>query len=160
MLFAVVLISVSATAQSKIAYVDSDEVIMAMPQFKKAQVTIEAFGKELAKVLDAKKAKLNSYYQGVADKVNKGQMSQLQQQTEDATIKKMQKDLQADAQKSDSDLSNKERELMKPIYEALNNALDKVSTANGYSYILEKKTILNFKNGIDATKKVKTALGL
>ena len=54
----------------------------------------------------------------------------------------------------------KEAELTKPLYEELDKALKSVAKDNGYSYILDKKLLLYSEGGIDATAKIKTALGI
>ncbi len=46
------------------------------------------------------------------------------------------------------------------ISEKYKEALEKVAKANQYSYILDKKMLLYADGGIDATEKIKTALGI
>jgi outer membrane protein len=72
----------------------------------------------------------------------------------------LQATLQKEAADADKKLMDKEGELTKPLYEELDAALKKVAKENEYGYILDKKFLLYSEGGIDATAKVKTALGI
>lgn len=160
LLFAIGCMSTSLYAQSKIAYVDSESIIISMPQYKSSRVILEGYGVQLRKVLADKKATFDKYYADNMEQAKLGRLTPAQQQEVETNLAKMQSDLNKDAQKSDDDYVKKDQELMQPIYDLFNKALDQVSTANAYTYILDKKSILHYKNGINASAKVRTVLGL
>ena len=75
-------------------------------------------------------------------------------------LQEMQASLQKEATEADQKLAKKEGELTKPLYEELDAAIKKVAKENKYTYIFDKKFLLYSESGIDATAKVKTALGI
>ena len=150
----------TATAQQKIAYVVSENIVPEMPAYKRAKSEVEAYGKQLQKVLEAEQKKMQEYYQEVMQKANEGNLTPKAEQEAQAKLQEMQASLQKQAAEADQKLAQKEGELTKPLYEELDKALKKVAKENGYAYILDKKFLLYSEGGIDATAKVKTALGI
>jgi outer membrane protein len=149
----------SVNAQ-KMAHVDGDAIIPNMPAYKRAQAEVESYGKILQKQLEGKQAEMQKYYADVMAQVQAGTMAPAQQKEAEAKLMKMQEDLQKAAAKADQDLVKKEQDLIKPLYEQFNNALEAVAKENGYGYIIDKKLILYSDGGIDATSKVKAKLGV
>lgn len=144
----------------KIAYIVSEEIVPEMPAYKKAKSEVEAYGKQLQKILEGKQLEAQQYYQEVSKKGQEGMLTPKQEQEAQAKLQQMQADLQKEAAESDQKLAKKEGELTKPLYEELDAALKKVAKENQYSYILDKKFLLYSEGGIDATAKVKTALNI
>jgi len=149
----------TANAQ-KIAYIVSEDIVPEMPAYKRAKSEVEAYGKQLQKILEGKQATAQEYYQETMKKAEEGLLTPKAEQEAQAKLQQMQADLQKEASESDQKLAAKEGELTKPLYEELDAALKKVAKENGYSYILDKKFLLYSEGGIDATSKVKTALGI
>jgi len=149
----------TASAQ-KIAYVNSDNIVPEMAAYKRAKSEVEAYGKQLQKVLEGKQKEMETYYADVMRKAQNGELTPKQEQEAQAKLQEMQANLQKEAADADKKLMEKEGELTKPLYEEFNQALKKVAKENSYSYILDKKLLLYSDGGIDATEKVKTALGI
>lgn len=149
----------SATAQN-IAYVESEKIVPEMDAYKKAKSEVEAYGQQLQKMLTKKQTDAEAYYAEVIDSVKKGLMTPKEQQEADAKLAKMRADLQTEAQDADRKLMEKEAKLIEPIYKSFNDAVEQVAAENNYMYVMDKKMLLYSKGGIDATEKVKTALGI
>lgn len=149
----------TASAQ-KIAYIVSESIVPEMPAYKKAKSEVEAYGKQLQKVLEAEQKKAQDYYQEIMAKAERGELTPKQEQEAQAKLQTMQADLQKQAADADRKLAEKEGSLTKPLYEELDNALKKVAKENKYTYILDKKFLLYSEGGIDATAQVKAALGI
>ena len=66
-------------------------------------------------------------------------------------------EFQASAQE---DLEDKQYELAKPFQDAIQDAINKVAKANGYSYIFDTKTLLYYGTADDITPMVKKELGI
>ena len=66
-------------------------------------------------------------------------------------------EFQASAQE---DLEDKQYELAKPFQDAIQEAINKVAKANGYSYIFDTKTLLYYGTSDDITPLVKKELGI
>lgn len=158
-IIAFMALGTTANAQ-KIAYIVSEDIVPEMPAYKRAKSEVEAYGKQLQKVLEAKQKEAQDYYQEIMEKAQRGELTPKQEQEAQAKLQQMQADLQKEAAEADKKLMDKEGELTKPLYEELDKALKKVAKENQYSYILDKKFLLYSEGGIDATEKVKTALGI
>jgi len=153
--------STTVHAQTQItAYVVAEEIIPEMPEYKRAQSGLDAYGKQLQKTLEIKQKEAEDYYSKIIQQVQAGSLSFEQQQQEETKVANMQADLQKEAAEAESKLAQKETELTKPLYEKFQAALEKVAKDNQYNYIIDKKFLLYHKDGIDATSKVKIALGI
>ena len=155
-LIAMMAFSVDANAQ-KIAYVDADKIIPEMPAYKRAKSEVEAYGKQLQKIIEGKQTEGQQYLQDISAKAQRGELTPKQEQEAQAKLQEMQANLQKEAMEAEQKLAKKEAD---SLYEEFNAALKKVATANSYGYILDKKLLLYSDGGIDATAKVKTALGI
>lgn len=160
-LVVIALMSFGTTANAqKIAYIVSEDIVPEMPAYKRAKSEVEAYGKQLQKILEGKQKEAQDFYQETMEKAQRGELTPKQQQEAEAKLQELQANLQKEAADADKKLMDKEGELTKPLYEELDAALKKVAKENEYSYILDKKFLLYSEGGIDATAKVKTALGI
>ncbi len=159
-IFLIGMLTVSASAQQTIAFVETEAIIPNMPAYKAAQSELEAYGKQLQKQLEAKDTEMKTYYSETMQKVQAGTMTPVEQKKAEEKLTKMQADLQKGAADADQKLIQKEQDLTKPLYDKYNDALQAVAEANGYTYILDRKLILLANGGTDATAKVKAQLGL
>lgn len=150
----------TASAQQKIAHINSDDIIQAMPEYKQAKANVESFSKVLSKQLEAKQQEIETYYTSVMKEVQGGTMPPIKQKEAEAKLAQMQQDLQKEAASADQKLVEKEQALTKPLYDKFNTALEKVASANGFAYIMDVKLALYSKGGIDATELVKKELGI
>ncbi len=148
----------TATAQTTIAYIDSETLIQDMAEYKKANIDLETFGKQLEAQLKIEQEKFQKEYGAVVDSIQKGIMSPLLQQQAEARLQKKEQKLQAASQDAQKKIKEKEAELFKPINDKFSAALKKIAVANGYAYIVDKKVFLYLDGGVDATEKVKTEL--
>jgi len=103
--------------QYSVAYIDTDEVLTAMPEYRDTKVALEIFQKQLVKQLDAEKQVIAKYYTSVIEQVKTGALSKKQQQEAEATLQKMQEKLEEQTNDADRQLLAKERALSKPMYE-------------------------------------------
>lgn len=158
-LIAMMAFSTDANAQT-IAYVDADKIIPEMPAYKRAKSEVEAYGKQLQKIIEGKQTEGQQYLQDISAKAQRGELTPKQEQEAQVKLQEMQANLQKEAMEAEQKLAKKEADLLKPLYEEFNAALKKVATDNKYGYILDKKLLLYSDGGVDATAKVKTALGI
>ena len=142
-------------AQSKIAHINTQDLITAMPEMKEAQKQLETLSKTYQKDIQSSitefQALLKQYEAEAATKseeenAKRGQEIQEKQQ-------RIQQ-FQADAQK---DLQKKELDLIQPITEKAKAAILKVGRAQAFDYVLDSSqgvTILaDGKNLLDDVKK-------
>ncbi len=152
--------STAIQAQQKIAHVKSDEIILEMSEYKQAKSEVEAYSKILQKQLEGEQAKLQEYYADVNKKLQAGILPPVEQQEAEATLAKMQQDLQVQASEADQKLAVKEQELTKPLYDKFNVALQAVAKANNLAYIFDIKLALYSGGGQDVSDLVRKELGL
>ncbi|MGL6125906.1 OmpH family outer membrane protein [Chryseobacterium artocarpi] len=160
-LFAAVMmvVSVGMAKAQKIATLDVLGVLNAMPEKKKADADLKTF-------LDAKQAEIKK-------KADAAQTKYQQYQTEapkktadenkarEEEMKKLADDIQQMQDKAQKDLQAKQELAFGPIEKKLNDAVEKVSKANGYEYVMDANSpAFLYKAGADATAAVKKELGI
>ncbi len=142
-------------AQSKIAHINTQELIQAMPQMKTAKSQLETLSKTYQTELQSlgaefqKKVKLYD-----SEAASKTQEENTARAKEVQTMEQSIREYQAKAQQ---DLQKKEFDLLKPITEKAKEAILKVGRAQGFEYILDSSqgvTIMaDGKNLLDDVKK-------
>lgn len=142
----------------KVVYVDAQAIIPEMPTYKRALSELDTYKENLQRQLDARTKALESYTSAIiegAELLSDGEMRE-----EQTKIAQMRQDLQKIYSKSQQNLAKKEENLLVPVYEKFDEALQSVAKANDYDYIFDKKLLLYYEGGTDATQKVKAALGI
>ena len=142
-------------AQSKVAHINTQELIAAMPEMKSAQNEIQALQKTYE----------TDYQASVTEFQNKAKQYEAEgpTKTDEENAKRMQEiqgmqqniqQFQADAAQ---DIRKKELDLLQPITEKARTAILKVARAQGFDYVLDTAqgtTILaDGKNLLDDVKK-------
>lgn len=145
------------SAQSKIAHIDKQELIKAMPAYTQAQAEIEKLGKTYEatiqgslKELDTKLKQYNAEAEGQTQEENQKRMEEVE------GIKQSLGQYQQQAQK---DLQEKEYNLLKPIVENADKAIAEVAKAQGFQYVLDSAMLI-VKDGKDLMADVKKHLNI
>lgn len=149
-----------SNAQTKIAYVDADAVVKAMPEYRKIQADLEIFQKQLVKSLEEEKKSIATYYTQVIEQVKRGELTTKQQQEAEMKLQKMQTVLDQKTTEADKKIVAKERALSKPMYDKFEKGIEAIAKKNGYTYIFDKKLLMYFSGGTDATSKLKKQLDI
>ena len=145
-------------AQTTIAYVEADVLIQDMAEYKKANIDLETYAKQLEAQLKQEREKFQKEYQAVVDSVDRGIITPLQQQQAQVRIQQKQQKLELQSRDAQNKIVAKEAELFKPINDKFNAALKAVAAEKNYTYIVDKKVLLYFEGGVDATEDVKMKL--
>ena len=158
-LFAAVmmLVTVGNANAQKIASIDYESVLAAMPETKKMTTDLDTFSKtkgdELNKQAEAFQKEVQQY------QAEGAKMTEAQRTAKEGDLQKKQQNLQQLQQTAQQDLAQRRDAAVKPIIDKLNNAVTKVAKANSYDFIIDS-TALIYKAGPDATPLVKKELGL
>ncbi|CAM3827596.1 hypothetical protein B0A58_08165 [Flavobacterium branchiophilum NBRC 15030 = ATCC 35035] len=146
----------SMQAQSKMAHVDTNEIMSKMPAMLEAQKQLQQIGKTyedtFKTMTDEYSAKLKKYDAEVAtagEKVNEERAKEVQD------MQKRISDYRENAQK---ELETKQAELTKPIYEKVKASIKKIAKAKGVQYVLNADGLL-VADGLDLTADIKKDLG-
>ena len=158
-LFAAVIMLVTAGAVNaqKVASMDYEAVLAAMPETKKMTTDLDTFSKtkgdELQKQAEAFQKEVQQY------QADGAKLTEAQRTAKEGELQKKQQNLQQLQQTAQNDLAQRRDAAVKPIIDKLNNAVAKVAKANGFDFIIDS-TALIYKGGPDATPLVKKELGL
>ena len=158
-LFAAVMMLVTAGAVNaqKVASMDYEAVLAAMPETKKMTTDLDTFSKtkgdELQKQAEAFQKEVQQY------QADGAKLTEAQRTAKEGELQKKQQNLQALQQTAQQDLASRRDAAVKPIIDKLNNAVAKVAKANSFDFIIDS-TALIYKGGPDATPLVKKELGL
>jgi outer membrane protein len=149
-----------AKAQSKIGYVNFDEIVRLMPEFKTAQTAVETYQKQFYDQLNV----MNTEYQSKGKEFQSTQATMTDavrsaKQTELADIQKRMQDYQTNAQQQ---VEAKTNELLKPITDKVKDAVTAVSKTKGYNYVYNsaQTQFIVAPETDDMTLAVKAQLGI
>ncbi len=151
---------VISQTNAKLGYIDSNELLDAMPEKDSIQQTLIQYGKALEDQLQAMyleyQTKLNDY------QVNAASMSDIIRQTKEKELADMENRIQEFQQQADTDLQNKQMELLDPVLKKVRQAIQDVARENGYTYIFDAGvgTLLYYEKGDNILPLVKVKLGI
>jgi outer membrane protein len=135
--FLIIVLSSNVLGQDqlKIGHVDMNEIISMMPESDSAQSLLEKDSRELETMLENMQVEYNI----MLDKYqqNLDSYSQMIRQTKESELLEMQNKIQAFQQSASQQLQQRNYELMQPIYTRIQEAIDKIATQEGFTYILD-----------------------
>lgn len=143
------------SAQSKIAHIDKQELVKAMPAYAAAQAEIEKLEKTY-------EAQFQDSLKEIDSKV-KQYNAEAAAQTEEENIKRMREvegmkqSLAQYQQQMNQDLQKKEYDLLKPILEDADEAIQTVAKAQGFQYVIDSGMLI-LAEGKDLMADVKAHL--
>ena len=159
-LFLISLITLSAFSQNKFGYIDSQELLMLMPERKNAESEVQSFAKSLESQLAAMTAE---YQESVQDyQSNEASYTDLIKQDKIAEITGLEQRIQAFQQNAQQSLQKKEQELLEPILSKARSAIEEVAIEGNFTYIFDKSvgSILYAKESENVLSLVKKKLKL
>ena len=142
-----------ASAQSKIAHLNSQEIMEAMPSYKEAVTKLQKFEKDGYTELQTMKADFDEAVKVYTVKMNSGSLSPMLQQSEERKLAKKEQNLMERQQSLQTDMQAYSQELNQPILEKVELAVKTVSDNNSYDYVFDVSTLM-IHNGPDITKDV------
>ena len=154
------LFTLNLIGQNKFGYIDSQELLILMPERKSAENELQNFAKTLESQLELMSAEYQESVQQY--QTNEASYSDLVKQDKIAEITGLEQRIQSFQQNAQQSLQKKEQELLEPILEKARKAIDDVAKEGGYTYIFDKSqgTLLYAKESEDILKLVKNKLKL
>ena len=149
-----------AGAQSKVAHVNTQELLKTFPEYLNAQASAKKVGESMAKTAETQYNDMLKSLQDTAKKFREEAATQT-----DAVNKSRQKEL-ADMEKSVVDFQQQSQyniekaqfEKLQPVQKKVMDAVNKVAATLGYDYVLDRAGLV-VANGKDITAEVKKQLG-
>ncbi len=156
--------TISTTYAQRIAVVDINAVLEAMPDYNQAQADLDKVAskwrQDIAQEYDKIKGMYNAYQ---AEQVLMSDDMRAQKEDEIMKAEKRVRDMQKDKFGPEGALFQRRQDLVQPIQDKVYNALDKFATQKGFDFIFDKSssTGLIFANPkYDKTEEVKRDLGM
>ena len=134
-------------AQSKIGYISTEELVSIMPETAKADSNLQQYRGALIQNAQDKQTALES----AIEKFNKDSatMSSSVKDVKRGELQKMLTDLQAEDQRIQQQLQQRQQELIAPINRKAYDAIQAVAKESGYTYIFVKGALLVAPPGDD-----------
>jgi outer membrane protein len=151
-----ILTSFSINAQ-KLGHVNSQAIVQEMPDYESARQELESYKNDLAKELEMYQKLIMEFAQTYEQQ--KASMSAESRQRKEADLMERQQNYEKKAYEAETKLQQKEQELLQAIMLKVNNAVQDLAKAEGYSYIFERTTLLH-AGGDDISDKVRKKLGI
>ena len=154
------VLTLNLTAQNKFGYIDSQELLLLMPERKSAESEVQNFAKSLEAQLGAMTAE---YQESVQEyQAKESSYTDLIKQDKIAEITALEERIQAFQQNAQQSLQKKEQELLEPILSKARKAIEDVATEGDFTYIFDKSigSILYAKESENVLILVKKKLGL
>ena len=149
------------SAQVKIAHVNTAEILDAMPDKAKAEKDLETYYGELEKQMQVM---IKEYETKAQDyQANQATMSNLVKQSKEKEIMDLQERISAFQNNAESAFDDKKLELLAPLIEKVQEAVNAVGKEKSFTYVLDKAVgavVYIGDDAIDITPMVKTKLGL
>lgn len=139
-LFIALVIIASATAsygqaKLKFGHIDSNELIAAMPERNTAQKSLQSYAKELEDQLAVMETELQSKYSSYLQK--EGTLNDAVKESKQKELQDLQTRIQEFQVTAQDRYQKKEAELLQPIIDRANNAIQVVGKENGFTYIFD-----------------------
>ncbi len=150
-----------ANAQVKIAHVNTAEILDAMPDKAKAEKDLEKYYGELQSQLETMAKEYQTKMQDY--EANQATMSNLVKQSKEKEIIDLQTRIQQFQANAENEFESKRAELLKPILDKIQTAINSVGKEKGYTYVLDLATgaaVFVADDAINATNDVKAKLGI
>ncbi|AXT18948.1 OmpH family outer membrane protein [Flavobacteriaceae bacterium AU392] len=144
-------------AQSKIAHINTQELIAAMPEYKAAQAEAEKFATtldtDLKGIVTEYQNKAKQYQEEASTKTDEENQKRQQE------LLTMEQSIQQFRQKGAQDIQKKQADLLNPISEKAVAAIQKVARAQGFQYVMDSPGLI-MAEGKDLMADVKKELGI
>jgi outer membrane protein len=145
-------------AQNKIGYISLQELIPAMPEYKKAETDLADYGKALNEQL--MEYRRNFDVKDSTYKVDSPKWSISVREIKRQELNELAMKVYTFQQEANQKLQKKEQDLLAPIQQKAVNTTQAVAKENGYAYVLSKETLIAFPAGDDMLPLVAKKLGL
>lgn len=149
-----------ALAQTKFGHINSAELLQKMPEFAKAEQTIQTYAKTFQ---DQLQEMGKEYENKIKDfQANEKTMTDAMKEVKYKEIKDLEARIESTNQSAQEKVENKRKELLQPIIDKADKAIKDVVAEKGYDYVFDTSTgsLLHAKPADDLMPLVKAKLGI
>ena len=156
-----VMISAAAFAQSpKFGYINSQELLQVMPEFKKADADLQAYAKSFQEQLET----MGKEYQKKGQEYQTGEksMTDAVKEVKQKELIDLQTRMESTQQSAQEKVAKKREELLAPILDKADKAIKDVAKEKAYDYVFDASQgqILYANETNNILPLVKTKLGI
>ena len=161
-LLAVAMLGISTASAQKMARINVQEIVVAMPEFEEAQKNLETFGRDLQEQMEQIQVEFNNKY---ADfEKNQATMAASVKQIKQQELQQLQQRFAEFQQFAQQDFQKKEAELLEPVQQKAQDAINKIAKANGFIVVFNTAvpSLIYFDEShlVDIAPLVKKELGI
>lgn len=151
-----------AFAQNTVAHINVDSMLVEMPEYKSVMTTLQA--SQATFESEAKEMNTELERGAQALQANAGTWTELRQRQEQQRLQDMYNTIQEYLQSAQKSLQSKEVELITPVYEKLQAAINEAAIESKANYVLDasksKGVIIYSQGGLNLTDAVKVKLNM
>jgi len=134
-----ILTAFSSNAQTKYAIINTKYILDKIPEYKEADKKLKALGDQWQQEIDQKQMTLDKMYKNYeAEQFMLSDDLKKKREDELFVKEKELRDLQKKRFGYEGDLFKERQKMVKPIQDKVYNAVQKLATARGYDFILDK----------------------
>jgi len=148
-------------AQQKIGHINSNELLMLMPERDSALAQLEEKRQEFLRQSEELTVEFNNQYEDFLRQ--RDSLSELIRQTKESVLRDLDQKIQAFNNAADQELQTFQQELFQPIIEKAQNAIKEVAQEEGFTYVLDTGTgaVVYFpEDSLNLLESVKKKLGI
>lgn len=156
------LLSAGAITAQKYGHLNSLNLLEQMPATQAADAELEKFSNDLLAQLDTKIKAFQAKYQDVVTKIQNGTVTPIEQQQMEQELQQEQQAIETFKKSVDLQVMSKRQELIDPITQTLQDAIQAVGKEGGFAMIFDESTgaLLFTIESQDVTAAVKAKLGI
>jgi len=159
-----ILTAFSSNAQTKYAVINTKYILDKIPEYKEADKKLKSLGDQWQQEIDQKQMTLDKMYKNYeAEQFMLSDDLKKKREDELFVKEKELRDLQKKRFGYEGDLFKERQKMVKPIQDKVYNAVQKLATARGYDFILDKSegiTIIFADPKLDKSDDVLKELGI
>ena len=155
----ILLTNSSLQAQTKIGYISLGEFMPNMPEFKKADSSMQDYKNALSQEFEDQKRELNEQDSLLSSK-DTVKFTKAQLEIKRRALGQLYVKVQGFSQQAQEQLQQKQQELIAPIQKKALDAIQAVAKENGYTYVLQKEALYAYPAAEDLLPLVKKKLGI
>jgi outer membrane protein len=148
-------------AQQKIGYIDAEQLITMMPEAQNADAEIKAYAKTYQDKLMAMQKEYETLIKAYEAGTKANTLNEAQKDLKEQEITTLQTSMQTTQQNAEEKVAAKRQDLLKPITDRADKAIQDVAKSKGYTFIFDSSNSgLVYAASDNIMEDVKTALGI
>jgi outer membrane protein len=158
--FVLLYFNLNEAFAQRFGYISSSDIVAEMSKRNRVEDKLKSLQTKLVKQAQNKADTVQMEYQKLVKKMESGELTPKQQEDGQKRLQEMQNDLQAFERSLSEQIDRRRTELLTPLYEQINQAINDVAQENGLEMILDESVLLYGTDRINLTSAVARKLGL